>query len=223
MKLNIQLHESLPSEYHEMAERSLRTAIDFLDSTPRPMTQPPIENFTPDWEKMQFTIGHIAPGGRFRPSTMAGFAHLIFRISGDLVLESTPTKVIMNQDLEISNTCSMVSILDGLYYSGTDSDSQLVRQLQYLDSIAGNNKSVRSLLDDYEQQQAELEQAAREAAYKQQLQQKRYLAARKRTYDEARRMPDWYVAEHESEPQCKGSYLITTGGYVTSTSEDWDM
>ena len=39
MNLTIKFDKSLPVEHQAMAERSLRTAIDFLDSKPRPMTQ----------------------------------------------------------------------------------------------------------------------------------------------------------------------------------------
>jgi len=223
MNLNLEFHETLPKEFHETAERSLRNAINFLDNQPRPKATPPIQNFVPDWGKLKFTIGEIFPSGKYRPSTMEGWVHQIFRTNGDLVLDSEPLTTIMNVDLEIANTCHAVGHLDGVYYSGINTESQLTRQLQYLDSIAANNQSVRSLLDDYEQQQAEQEEVRKEFAYRQQYTEKQYQQTRKYKYDSARRIPRWYLEKYPNAPQCKGEFIVTVGGQPVGTHLDWEQ
>ncbi|MDA7886684.1 hypothetical protein N9B10_07340 [Pirellulales bacterium] len=193
MNLNLQFHESLPLEYHEMAKRCLENAIHFLDSQPRPQG---IDNLKPQWELMKFTIGEIFPCGRYLPSTMEGWVHQLFRTNGDLVLNSEPLTVITNVDLEIANTCSMVGHLDGVYYLGLNTESQLTRQLSYLDHLAKDNREVRSLLDDYQQQQAAKKEEERLARYRAQfpLKHQQYKDAlarsRKITY------PDWWLKKY---------------------------
>ncbi len=104
------------------------------------MTQPPIESFIPDWEQMEFKIGGDTwARGLFSAKSMKGWAILSVRLNGDLVLMTDPLTTFPNQDLEVATTCSMVSILDGVFYPNVRFDRQLQRQLQYLDSIASDD------------------------------------------------------------------------------------
>lgn len=209
MNLNIQFDESLPVEHQAMAERSLRTAIDFLDSRPRPMAHPPIEFFTPDWEKMEFKIGGDTwARGLFSTKSMKGWCILTVRLNNDLVLMTDPLTTFLNQDLEVATTCSMVSTLDGAFYLGIHFDRQLQRQLQYLDSIAPENAKAKSLVDEYEEQQKAQAEAERYAAYKAQWPEKRRLQSEKHYRDTVSKVPAWYAAKYPNSPILDGPHEI---------------
>lgn len=193
VEINLKFDDSLPPEHHDMAERSLRTAIAFLDDQPRPMELPAIEYFTPDWSRMQFTVGVDAvPHGLFNRETMSGWCVLTVRLNGDMLLMTDPLTTILNVDLELATTVAMVSILDGYYYDGIHFDRQLHRQLQYLDSVAASNKTARSLLDDFEQAQEDQAEKERMERYWRQYPEKRKL--RQARQAEAWRIKDvpWY-------------------------------
>ncbi len=210
MNLKIEFDKSLPVEHHAMAERSLRTAITFLDSQPRPMTQPPIESFIPDWEQMEFKIGGDTwARGLFSSLSMKGWCVLSVRLNGDLVLNTEPTPTTFpNQDLEVATTCSMVSILDGVYYLNVRFDRQLQRQLQWLDSIASDDARTKSLVDEFEEQQKAKAEAERYAAYKAQWPEKRRLQREKHYRDTVSKVPAWYAAKYPNSPILDGPHEI---------------
>lgn len=223
-ELQIEYTPEFPPELKAPAEGCLREAISFLESVPRPMAKPEIENLIPNFSEMKFLFGeNIWSHGMFNAKSMKGWCNLSYKSSGDLLFNTSPAYTIANVDPELCTTASLVYVLDQYCVLGKHEEQHLVRQLQWLDSLASTNARAKSLLDEFEQHQQQQQEQDKEEAYKQQLELKRYLAARKRRYDEARRLPAWYVAKHESEPQCQGAYLITAGGYVTGTSEDWDM
>ena len=136
-KINLKYDDSLPPELHDMATRSLHTAITFLDDQPRPTGIPAIEYFTPQWSQMQFIVGaDTLPHGLFSSESMSGWCVLTVRTNGDMVLLTDPLTTVLNVDLELATTVAMVSILDGYFYQDVHFDRQLHRQLSYLDSVA---------------------------------------------------------------------------------------
>lgn len=222
MNLQIEFDESLPKEYHELAERALRTAIDYLDSQPRPKATPPIEDFIPEWEKLKFTIGADSWGhGMYSMKTMAGWCVVSIRLNGDCVFGLDNPITILNCDIELATVIQCVGMLDSYFYPGIDSDRQLRRQLEYVDSLSATDGRAKSLIDQLDQQQEEQAQADRDEAYNQQLEEKRYLQARKYRYDTSRRIPRWYLEKHGDAPQCQGEFIVTVGGYPVGTHKDW--
>lgn len=167
MDLQITFDESLPKEFHTLAERALRTAITFLDAQPRPQATPPIESFIPEWEKLKFTVG--ADGwarGMYSMNSMSGWAVINVRLNGDCVFGLDKPITILNCDIELATVVECVGMLDSYFYKGIDSDRQLRRQLQYIDSIAATDGRAKSLLDQLDEQIKAEEEAEREAAYK---------------------------------------------------------
>ncbi len=167
MNLQITFDESLPKEFHALSERALREAITFLDAQPRPQATPPIQNFIPEWEKLKFTIGADGWGrGMYSMNSMEGWCIVSVRLNGDAVFGLDNPITIPNCDIELATVIECVGMLDGYFYKGIDSDRQLRRQLEYLDSLASTDGRARSLIDQLDEEIKAEEEAQREAAYK---------------------------------------------------------
>lgn len=197
MNLNITFDKSLPAEFHTLAERALRTAIDYLDSQPRPKATPPIESFIPEWEKLKFTVG--ADGwarGMYSMNSMAGWAVINVRLNGDCVFGLAKPITILNVDIELATVIECVGMLDSYFYKGIDSDRQLRRQLQYVDSISATDGRARSLLDQLDEQIKAEEAAQREDAYKNQFVVKHQQYRQRLKEARYIRTPSWFWAKN---------------------------
>ncbi len=123
MNLQITFDESLPKEFHTLAERALRTAITFLDAQPRPKE---IEHHIPDWPAIEFKIGADTWGrGLYQSKTMEGWAIINVRLNGDCVFDKPGSAIVVQDvDLELATTVGCVGMLDGLYYPTIKWDRQ---------------------------------------------------------------------------------------------------
>ena len=222
MKLQITFTDEFPEALKASAEKCLRDGITFLEGIPRPAT-PEIEYLTPDFENMKFQFGeNVWSHGLFSTDTMAGWCVMDYRSNGELLINSTPCWTVLGVDPEIATTCSVVYVLDQYFVVNKNPEQHLLRQLQYLDSIAASNKAVRSLLDEYEQHLADQDQSAKDEWYSQQSEEKRYLQARKYAYDTALRIPLWFLERYQDSPQSlKGEFIVTQGGHPIGTHVEW--
>lgn len=220
--LQIEYTDEFPTELKASAEKCLRDGIEFLENIPRPTAHPEIEFLTPNFPEMQFKIGENTwSHGLFSTKSMAGWCVIDYRSNGDLLINSTPCWTVAGVDVEIATTASIIFVLDQYFVKDKHPEQHLLRQIQYLDWLSGKDARAKSLVDQWEEHKSQQEQNDKDAQYQAQLQDKHYQQMRKYRFDTARRMPQWYVDKHGSEPQCQGAYLITTDGFVTGASEAW--
>ncbi len=198
--LTIEYADEFPPELQALAEQCLQDAIAFLEGIPRPTELPDIQTLIPNWEEMRFTFAENAwPHGLFSRTSMKGWCVLSYKASGDLLINSEPVVTVVGVDPNICTTASIVYTLDQYFIAGTYPEIHLHRQLSYLDSIAATNKSVRSLLDDYEQAKADQAEQERMAAYYLQYPTKRKQRLQKQAADRAIVVPGWWYQKYPDD------------------------
>lgn len=219
MKLQIEYDKNLAPEYHDLAKRSLENSIVFLEGIPRPAGYPESIFLTPDFEEMQFLAGnHTYPHGLFNRRTMKGWCVFTVRTNGDLVIDTTPPTTFTDCDIETSCTASLVYLLDQYFIDGTYPELHLSRQLAYLDSVASSNAKAKSLLDQYEQIQADKLEQEKQEAYKRQLAEKRRLYFENRYKKWVSKVPAWYAAKYPDSPILDGPHEIIGASAPPSTN-----
>jgi hypothetical protein len=221
--LQIEFADEFPEALKASAGKCLQDAITFLEGIPRPTALPEIEYLTPNFSEMKFCFAEGAwPHGLFSVRSMKGWAVCSYKSSGDLLINSEPVVEVVNVDPNICTTASLVYMLDQYFHKYKRPEEHLLRQLQYLDSLAVNNKSIKSIVDDYEQHLAQQEQAQKDSDYKAELELKAYNRARKYAFDTACRTPLWWLQRWPDSPQSKkGEFLVTSGGIPIGTSDQW--
>ena len=207
--LNVDVHESVPAEYAGQVIGWLEHVVVFLLSAPRPTG---LDWVQANYEGIHFTITGPARNFGLRDvRTGEGWCQL--HITPDLVIQTDPLTVIPST-VEIAtpaNWAFVVSQLnrkEGFHKAEFPNDVHLHFQLAWLDSIAAKNKSVRSLVDDFEQAQEEKKEAERMERYWAQYPEKRRLQREKHYWDTVTRVPAWYAAKWPDSPILKGPHEI---------------
>jgi hypothetical protein len=204
--LNISFVDEFPDSLKASAEKCLREGIAFLEGIPRP-TASDGEWLTPNFPELKFTFGeNVWSHGLFSRESMAGFCVMDYRSNRELLINSKPCMTFLNVDAEICTVASVVFVLDQYFVKDKKPEQHLMRQLQYLDSIAAKNKSIKSIVDDYEQAQKDQAEVERQAAYKNQFVEKHRLQREQLRNSRYIRTPSWYwsknpdaiVSQHEA-------------------------
>ena len=87
----------------------------------------------------------------------------------------------------------------GYYKEGFEWQECLAYQLRYLDDLAKNNRDVRSLLDEFEQQQQELAEAERMRKYKAQFSEKTKLRQAHQAEAWRIKVPSWWYDKYPEQ------------------------
>ena len=213
-QLNITIDDECPDEIKANGIAWVEDACNWLLSQPR----------TPDATQPRFSEIKITikPCGFSRGlrDVRDGRGSVAIDTGTDLKFNILPSIIVIPTTQEIAFRGNAVYLLSQLFRpDGYSQDSfrwqeHLHYQLKFLDRLAESSKAARGAVDDFEQIQADKAEQEKAEQYKQQLEEKRYLQARKRAYDTALRVPSWYVDIHKDSPQLQRDYLITSGGAV---------
>ena len=222
-KLNITIDDECPDEIKANGIEWVEDVCTWLLSNPRTT-----DAIQPRFSEIKFTIKPCGFSRGIR-NVHDGHGSVAINTGTDLKIDTGGKIVVIPTTQEIAfraNTCYLLSQLfrpDGYGKDSFRTEEHTHYQLMFLDRLAESNRTARSVVDDFEQIQADKIEQEKEEAYKRQLAEKRYLLARAHRYSTARRIPQWYLDRYPDAPQCQGKFLITSNGYVTGASEDWDM
>lgn len=213
-RLNITIDDECPDEIKANGIEWVEDVCTWLLSNPRTT-----DAIQPRFSEIKFTIKPCGFSRGIR-NVRDGHGSIAINTGTDLKIDTGGKIVVIPTTQEIAfraNTCYLLSQLfrpDGYSKDSFRTEEHTHYQLMFLDRLAESNRTARSVVDDFEQIQADRLEQEKEEAYKQQLEEKRYLAARKHAYDTAMRVPSWYVDLHKDAPQLQRDYLITSGGAV---------
>ena len=218
-ELNITIDPQCPDEIKANGIAWVEDACNWLLSQPRTT-----DAIQPRFSEVAITIKPCGFGRGVR-DVRDGRGSLALDTGTDLKIDTGGKIVVIPTAQEIAFRGNAVFLLsqlfrpEGYYEDSFRQEEHTHYQLKFLDRLAESNRTARSVVDDFEQIQADKIEQEKEEAYKQQLAEKRYLTARKHAYDTARRCPEWYYLKYKDSPQCQGDFLITRGGYVVAKHE----
>lgn len=202
--LDITIDPGVPAEVATNAVKWITDICTWLLSQPQPAG---LEGTQPRFSEVKYTVRqHARTFGLRNRDSGAGWLDL--GVSEDLKIEirgDFPSFTVIPTDYETAcraNWCYVVAQLlypQGYFRESFRWEECLGYQLAYLDHMAEGNRAVRSLLDEYEQQQQELAEAERLKKYWAQYPEKRKLSLARQAETRRIKVPSWWYDRYPEQ------------------------
>ena len=196
-KLNITIDDDVPQEVAAHAAQWITDICTWLLAQPQPAG---LDGIQPRFSEIKYRV-HPHPRNFGLRSKDSGSGWLDLGVSDDLKIEVRgdypsftviPTATVIACQGNWAYVISQLLFPTGYFKDGFEWQECLAYQLRYLDDLARNNRDVRSLLDEYEQQQQELAEAERMKKYWAQYPEKRKLRQARQAESRRIKPVKWY-------------------------------
>ena len=203
-KLNITIDDDVPAEVAAQAAQWITDICTWLLAQPQPTG---LDGIHPRFSEIKYRV-HPHPRNFGLRSKDSGDGWLDLGVSDDLKIEVRgdfpsftviPTATVIACQGNWSYVISQLLYPNGYFKDSFNWQECLAYQLRYLDDLAKSNRDVRSLLDEFEQQQQELAEAERMKKYRAQYPEKRRLRLDRQAEARRLKVPSWWYDRYPEE------------------------
>ena len=203
-KLNITIDDDVPAEVAANAVEWITSIVEWLLAQPQPAG---LDGIQPRFSEIKYRV-HPHPRNFGLRSKDDGAGWLNLGVSDDLKIEVRgdfpsftviPTATVIACQGNWSYVISQLLYPNGYYKDSFNWQECLAYQLRYLDDLAKSNRDVRSLLDEFEQQQQELAEVERVKKYKAQYSDSRRKRLARQKAAWAIKVPSWWYDKYPEQ------------------------